>query len=130
MTIDQQEQQFETYISRCKDMMLRKGSDYANADRLSSFKLSGAIIGQSAEQSCLNHIATKVSRLGQLIGSGKTAQNESLADTVLDLTCYSILLNMILNEKEHSPNSIRNDNPGLGHSSTTGRLHYSKGAAV
>lgn len=90
---------FDEMVDTMKSTMFSKGNDYANEDRLSNFKLAGAICGLSAERHCLALIATKVARLGTLIGDGKIPNNEGIEDSVLDLANYSILLKMILNDK-------------------------------
>jgi len=79
-------------------LLLRKGNDYANEDRLSNFKLAGSIAGGNAATNCLNMIATKVARLGNLLTSDKIPVNESINDSVIDLANYAVLLHMILNE--------------------------------
>lgn len=82
-----------------KKILTSKGFDYAGDDLLSNFRLAGMIVNQDSRHpdaiNCLNLIATKVSRLGQLISSGKRAQNESVQDSVIDLANYSALLYLI-----------------------------------
>jgi len=78
-------------------VLISKGNDYANADRLSNFKLAGSICGLKPELNCLSLIATKVARLGVLLNSDKV-NNESIEDSVLDLINYAILLKMLLNK--------------------------------
>ena len=82
------------------DILGRKGHDYAGEDVLSNFRLAGMIANQGTNNpdaiNCLNLIGTKVARLGQLLSSGKTAQNESINDSVVDLCNYSALLYLIL----------------------------------
>lgn len=99
MTKEEQAKHFEEITSKMKEILLKKGNDYANNDRLSNFKLAGSICGLKAEQSCLSLIATKVARLGVLLNSDKEPNNESIQDSVLDLANYSILLSMILADK-------------------------------
>lgn len=99
MKIDKQKEVFEETISTMREIMFKKGNDYAGEDRLSNFKLSGAICGLSAEQHCLALIAVKVARLGQLISAGKTPNNESIEDSIIDLGNYTLLLKMILADK-------------------------------
>jgi hypothetical protein len=79
-------------------MQASKGDDYANADRLSNFKLAGTICGLTAEQNCLSLIATKVARLGVLMQTNNP-KHESIEDSVDDLISYSILLKMIYADK-------------------------------
>ena len=96
MTQEEQIKHFEVMITQMKETLFKKGNDYSNEDRLSNFKLAGAICGLKAEQNCLSLIATKVARLGVLLNSDKEPNNESVQDSVLDLANYSILLSMIL----------------------------------
>ena len=96
MNQEEQIKHFEVITTQMKETLFKKGNDYSNADRLSNFKLAGAICGLKAEQNCLSLIATKVARLGVLLNSDKEPNNESVQDSVLDLANYSILLSMIL----------------------------------
>jgi hypothetical protein len=96
MTQEEQIKHFEVITTQMKETLFKKGNDYSNEDRLSNFKLAGAICGLKAEQNCLSLIATKVARLGVLLNSDKEPNNESVQDSVLDLANYSILLSMIL----------------------------------
>ncbi len=95
MDITQQGEIFYACVDNMRKTMLSKGDDYANADRLSNFKLAGAICGITAEQQCLSLIAVKVARLGSLLSGGKTPNNEGIDDSLLDLANYAILLKMI-----------------------------------
>ena len=87
---------FETQRS----ILDKKGYDYAGEDVLSNFRLAGMIVNQGSMHpdalSCLNLIGTKVARLGQLLNSNKSAQNESVQDSIIDLCNYSALLYLIL----------------------------------
>lgn len=100
MTLEQQQRHFERMINKMAEVMMSKGDDYANADRLSNFKTAGAIVGVSSEINCLSLIATKVARLGVLLNSKGEPNNESIRDSVLDLANYAVLLDMILSEKK------------------------------
>lgn len=99
MTKQQQEVVFDNMVAEMRKIMLGKGDDYANEDRLSNFKLAGNICGITPELNCLNLIATKVARLGVLL-QGKEPKNESVQDSVLDLSNYAVLLNMIIVDKQ------------------------------
>lgn len=83
-----------------KGIMDKKGYDYAGEDVLSNFRLAGMIVNQGVRNpdavNCLNLIGTKIARLGQLLSSNKSAQNESIQDSIIDLCNYSALLYMIL----------------------------------
>ena len=103
MTLKEQQQHFKELTKLMEHTFFNKGDDYAHADRLSNFKLSGAISGTNAKQIALDLIAVKVSRLGNLFHSDKV-NNESISDSILDLANYSILLHMIVNEGLHAQN--------------------------
>jgi hypothetical protein len=98
MTLEEQKAHFKAITAKMKEILFKKGNDYANEDRLSNFKLAGTIAGGSAEINCLNLIATKVARLGVLLNSGKSPNNESIQDSIIDLINYGVLLDMIVTE--------------------------------
>ena len=100
MTIDEQVEHFNGFVTKIADTMLNKGDDYANEDRLSNFKLAGNISGIGAKLNCLSLIATKVARLGVLLNSQGNPKHESIRDSVLDLTCYAILLDQLLQDED------------------------------
>ena len=95
MTKQEQEDFFDEYINKMRDVLLNKGDDYANVDRLSNFKMAGQIAGGSAKTNCLNLIATKVARLGVLLNTEDKPKNESINDSIMDLANYALLLAMI-----------------------------------
>ena len=103
MTKQEQEAFFKSFTEAQERVLLSKGDDYANTDRLSNFKLAGTIAGGSAQINCLNLIATKVARLGVLLNSGKQPNNESVQDSILDLANYAVLLAMVLHDAEKKP---------------------------
>lgn len=100
MTKEDQQLHFTEITEKMKSILLSKGNDYANEDRLSNFKLAGKISGLTAELNCLSLIATKVARLGVLLNSVSKPNNESIQDSILDLANYALLLSMILEDKE------------------------------
>ena len=98
MTHPEQTTLLAEFYAEKKNVLKLKGEDYANEDVLSNFKSAGANIGISPEVQCLSLIATKVARLGNLL-SGKKPNNESIADSILDLSNYTDLLYCLVNEK-------------------------------
>jgi hypothetical protein len=111
MTAQEQELAFDMIAAEIESTLFSKAQDYANQDRLSNFKLGGEIIGSNAQMQCLALISTKVARLGNLLSSGKIPNNESIADNAKDLTCYGILLQMILREEEFAEEAARTTKP-------------------
>jgi hypothetical protein len=100
MNRETQEKVFDETIETMRGIMFKKGNDYANTDRLSNFKLAGTISGLNAELNCLSLIATKVARLGVLLNTDGTPNNESVDDSLIDLATYAVLLRMIRKDQE------------------------------
>lgn len=105
MTRETQSQLLAEFYAHKKNVMKLKSEDYANEDVLSNFKTAGANCSISPEQQCLSLIATKVARLGNLL-SGKTANNESVSDSILDLSNYTDLLYCLVNEDKTSEEEL------------------------
>jgi len=99
MNQKKQEYIFNQTVEKMRDIMLSKGNDYANEDRLSNFKLAGSICGLSPQQNCLSLIATKVARLGVLLKEKSEPNNESIEDSLVDMANYTLLLIMILKDE-------------------------------
>lgn len=102
MTRVQQENFIRDFHAQKVKVLLNKGNDYSNTDRLSNFKLAGNICQVSAEVNCLNLIATKVARLGILLNSNLPPTNESVLDSVLDLSNYADLLACLIEDRKNA----------------------------
>jgi len=98
MNLEAQLDHFDNLVKQMREVIIKKGNDYANEDKLSNFKTAGPNAGLTPEQNCLSLISTKVARLGTLFNSKKLPSNEAVSDSVMDLANYSILLHMIINE--------------------------------
>lgn len=98
MTKEEQQKFFDNFVQEQRDIMLKKGDDYAGQDRLSNFKLVAAIVGITPEQVALVFVATKAVRLGELL-RGKEPKNESTYDSILDGGNYNILMAMLQSDK-------------------------------
>ena len=101
---------FSKLVYELHETLVKKGNDYSNEDKLSNFKVAGGITGIGPEMNCLNLIATKVARLGVLLNGNRMPSNESIQDSVKDLICYGILLNMILEEKNDNQEILGESN--------------------
>lgn len=106
MTLQEQLDFFDNYVSKASDILCSKGDDYANEDRLSNFIRAADLIGSSPERVALTMIGIKVIRLGNLIDA-KEPNNESIDDSIMDLFNYTALLAMIRREmsEEAEPTS-------------------------
>lgn len=97
MNKETQQKVFDDTVDQMREIMLTKGDDYANDDRLSNFKKVAFMTNSTPEKAVLNLIATKVARLSELL-EGKTPKNESVEDSILDLANYTLLLKMVRHE--------------------------------
>lgn len=96
-------QDTQALLNRCIELLKSKSNDYAEGgDAFLNFKTAAQIAGISPEQTLLTLLGMKLSRLTQLIGKGKKAQNESVEDTMLDVINYIILLRGMMKERELS----------------------------
>lgn len=92
----------DEYVLELRNMLFKKGHDYANEDAMSNFKNIGKMTNLEPDKVILVFAASKISRTENLISSGKTPQNESVYDSIVDLACYGFLLNAINTEKNAS----------------------------
>lgn len=90
-------------VDEMHSTMSKKGDDYAGQDRLANFKEAGYLAGITAERQCLSLIAVKVARLGNLMYNYHKPNFESTRDSMMDLTTYTVLLQMINAEPDNSP---------------------------
>ncbi len=88
-----QKQLFIEFTNRQLDVIESKQNDYTDPEEcvLGNFKTAGANAGIKTEQQILSLMATKVARLGNLF-KGKTPNNESIDDSIIDLANYTFLL--------------------------------------
>lgn len=100
MTLQEQQEHFQSFTQMQETILLAKGDDYSTEDRLSNFKNVADITNLTPEIVCLVQIGIKVARLGVLLQSENTPKNESVNDSVLDLGNYNFLLDCILKEKQ------------------------------
>lgn len=83
---------FDAVLEEIQALNKRKRADYATGqDPWSNFKDSGRQVNQPAGTAVEVLIATKQSRLRQLLGTGREPQNEGTRDSLLDRAVYSII---------------------------------------
>lgn len=83
---------FEVVVWDMVQMNRRKRADYAgDGNPFQNFIDSAYQLNSVPGMSCEQLIATKQARLRNLIGSGRTPQNESVEDTILDRAVYAAI---------------------------------------
>jgi len=90
---------FKKLLDQLLDIHERKNADYAtSADPLSNFRECEAF-GIPAWKGCLVRMSDKWSRLKQLASLREPAvKEESILDTLMDLSCYSLICILLLRE--------------------------------
>lgn len=83
---------FNTILDEMKTVHGKKSADYANpSDRFSNFTEAASEAGCSVDTVFRVLIGIKNGRIKQLMNSGVAPKNESLEDSILDRTVYSVL---------------------------------------
>lgn len=86
------------YTKGRHELMKRKGEDYAGSDVLGLFKDVAKAGGRKPENVILDEVHKKVLRLQNLM-QGKAPNNESIIDSVTDLSNYADLLRCALDKE-------------------------------
>lgn len=87
------------------DLLKSKGHDYAGVDVLKNFKQLHQLISvleidmSRIEGVHMFYILIKIQRICNLMFSSKSAKNESIQDTLIDLRNYVDLLNCTIHEQ-------------------------------
>ena len=107
---------FEQLLGDMRELHARKNHDYAkDSNPYSNFEEAAVVAGCSVETVFRVLIGIKLARLNELIASGKTAQNESVQDSRMDLTMYCALwtsYTMPLSYDDRQLLSAQDINPG------------------
>lgn len=109
MNKEEQIKTLDSFTKKMFETITKKGNDYAGIDRLSNFKSRATFLGTTTEKILLGDILLKVTRLKELINNDKVPENESIQDTLLDLSCYSFLNYCVLEEKNKLPETDSNN---------------------
>lgn len=88
-----QNPRFNKLLEKMKSIHDKKNSDYANdQDPYSNFSFAAHFAQVPVYKVYLVLLGVKAARLHELLGKGKTPQNESTDDTLLDFPTYSALM--------------------------------------
>lgn len=88
-------------------LMKQKSEDYATgSDPFANFK-RGEILGfATAEEGLMLRVVDKISRISTFLKKGHlTVENESVADSILDIINYMVLLQGMLEDKNRNKHS-------------------------
>ncbi len=83
----------KSFYEEAFKIMQNKNDDYSQEDNpYSNFELIAKMIGISTKKAIFSRMADKFARLRECLDKGTTVKDETLEDTLLDLTNYSVLL--------------------------------------
>lgn len=95
----------ENLYKRKLNIIKKKNNDYSDSkDVFSNFKICAIISSVKVEQIFLMLIACKIARLTELITKNKEICNESIEDTLIDLSNYTDLFYIYCNEQKEKTN--------------------------
>ncbi len=93
MNKERQIELFNQAIDACEYIMLNKTHDYANIDNVfKAFDQIALMTETNRNKVLLQFIATKLTRLINLLNTDKDPKNESIKDNLLDLINYCLFL--------------------------------------
>ena len=88
------------FYKGCTNILTKKAHDYAQEeDCFSNFKKIAILCDISVERVFLVFLSLKLTRLSELIGSDGPAVEESLQDTLSDVSNYSCIMSLYLAEE-------------------------------
>ena len=83
------------------ELIKAKNADYAgDANSLKNFDIAGEICNISSEKSILTRMSDKIVRIGNLLDREAKVKDETLEDTLIDLSNYSLILLAMLRRKK------------------------------
>jgi len=98
-TIEELTEEFCKLQKEKLEIIVKKNNDYAKQDDVfSNFKLISEITGLDIKQVFMVFISVKIARLKELF-TGKEVKNESIEDTLIDLSNYTELLYLYLKKE-------------------------------
>jgi len=92
-------QQFEKELESMINIVKAKNSDYAKEWAFNNFELVEYLWVTSLEKWILVRMTDKISRISNLIDKEESVKDEKISDTLTDLSAYSLILKIYLNQK-------------------------------
>lgn len=97
-------------LAEMKALHLRKDSDYAGESKPFDNFRSALEIGVKPSTGALIRLQDKFKRIQNLLlqegrGQGPAVKNESIEDTLMDLSAYALIV-LVLREEERDPNAF------------------------
>lgn len=90
---------FKALHTKWEEIMIAKNSDYSSENDVFKNFNGSELIWVSAEQAILVRMMDKMTRIWNLLTKEAAVKDESIQDTLLDLSNYAILLSIMISEK-------------------------------
>lgn len=98
MNYAEEKERAKDFFNTCLTTLTKKANDYASdQDVFSNFKKISVMSNVPTEKIFIMFMTVKLARIVELLD--KTAKNESLSDSLMDLSNYACLMSMYLNAK-------------------------------
>lgn len=92
---------FKNTLDEIYKLHLAKNNDYAGKiDPYRNFKYCEEMGVCSVEQGLLVRMTDKIARITNLLKTKQKVKDEKIKDTLLDLACYSVILNCWLEKQD------------------------------
>jgi len=89
------------------ELMKIKNADYSGiVNRFKNFDIAGDICNISSEKGILVRMADKIIRVGNLLDTDAQVKDETIEDTLIDLSNYSLILLAKLKQKKEKNNKL------------------------
>ena len=99
MNREEFKQEFQDTLDEMYSLMDRKNADYTKTSAFGNFELVEKLWITSIEKWILVRMSDKMSRISTLIDQDAQVKDEAISDTLLDLSIYSVILKIYLNNK-------------------------------
>ena len=104
-TVDSFDQVVDEQLQRCRDILVKKGDEYAtDTDRLHNFRVASEITGLTMEQVLGGMMVKHTTSVYDMIYSGKTYSKALWDEKVTDHMVYLLLLQAVLDH--HRPEAV------------------------
>ncbi len=104
-TVDSFSQVIDVQLQRCRDVLVKKGDEYAtDEDRLHNFRVASEITGQTMEQALGGMMVKHTTSVYDMIYSGKTYSKALWDEKITDHMVYLLLLQAVLDH--HRPDAV------------------------
>jgi len=90
----------ENQIQKCKDLLIKKGEEYATEDRLHNFRSASVLENSTLKAACAGFMAKHTISIYDMCNSDKDFALEQWDEKITDHINYLLLLSAIVKEEK------------------------------